>query len=134
MKLELKHLAPYLPYELKIRNVGVGSTRTLIHELPTESAIRRNVSIKMLLLTSHINKLILRPLSDLDKKYLDHMYFIIISTDNDIFGSRDEFEDYFNETDCEYLPQCLFEYLLECHFDLFGLIEKGLAIDINKTK
>jgi hypothetical protein len=178
MKLELKHLAPYLPYGLKIRNIEVGKTRTLIHEheLPTESAIRRNVSIKMLLLTNHINKPILRPLSDLTKEIevngevfipIIKLFNLLDSSDYvDYRGNFDipktQIDDGWNHclsygdvlkselcfsygnnsfllmVDDEvalvsnqlYLINKLFEY----HFDVFGLIEKGLAIDINTLK
>ena len=34
----------------------------------------------------------------------------------------------------EGLPYSIFEILLKNHFDVFGLIEKGLAIDINTIK
>ena len=37
----------------------------------------------------------------------------------------------FNFIDLKYLPYGVVEKLLEWHFDIFGLLEKGLAVDIN---
>ena len=132
--LKLEHLAPYLPYGLECVDNN-GDILLISHYTPRGQ--KKLVNIGELVWSDSIYtpkqryKPILRPLSDLEKKHLDYMYFFIIATDNDMFGSRSEFEDYFNETSHEYLPQCLFEYLLKCHFDMFRLIEKGLAIDIN---
>jgi len=62
MRLELKYLAPYLPYGLKCE-VGQGGIRRMIAEtIMTESFI----GIDDVLLYAH--KPILRPLSDLTKE------------------------------------------------------------------
>ena len=137
MKLKIEYLAPYLPYKLSGKVICHEYKKEVITFLDTisyfENVLTFNDGVDVYLNNESLSefKPILRPLSDLNKKHLDYMYFIIISTDNEMFGSRDDFEDYFNETYCNYLPKCLFEYLLEHHFDVFGLIEEGLAIDIN---
>ena len=53
-----------------------------------------------------------------------------------MYGSSDEFEDTLFELlgDPIHLPVLVYNYLLEKHFDLFGLIKRGLAIDLNTIK
>ena len=125
MKLELKHLAPYLPYGLKVKTEdgifkvvgwvdGVGICLDTIfygaNAIPTY-------------------KLILRPLSSLTDRinpiqhhtYLDGLnYPNIDSVENALIKGHLFVEDY--------------QYLIEHHFDVSGLIKHGLAIDINTLK
>lgn len=112
MKLELKHLAPYLPYGLK-----------LLYENS------KGEHIKLPLVTAHFtnewtpnfhSKPILRPLSDLNKEG-DNVFMQLqmeggFVEDKIIKGS---------------LVYSDVEILLKNHFDVFGLIPEGLAIDIN---
>ena len=110
MKLELKHLAPNLPYVLKIKTGN--QIRTLSIETLTTSENKIN---NVLMGVGH--KPILRPLSDLNKReyseVLENWEYII---DKELTSEIMWYE-----------WECLFEW----HFDVFGLIEKGLAIDIN---
>lgn len=124
MKLELKHLAPYLPYELKIARLSIDSKFKRI-----EYSFRATNLIEVLRYDNL--KPILRPLSDLTKeievnedKFIPHIKL----------GGRPNLKDY----DIEYLSKNIdnisygfVSKLIEWHFDVFGLIEKGLAIDIN---
>ena len=118
-KIELRHLAPYLPYDVSIKDTR--SETGNVYKLHTQniwSAVR----------FSDTQKLILRPLSDLyDLEEFTHVYA--------------------NESDCESIEQWVnldpesrigtnWSYVFWCnlfenHFDVFGLIDKGLAIDIN---
>jgi len=122
MKLELKHLAPYLPYGLKIANIGTNIIREFTYELQTPSDIKRKVSIQLLLSTNHINKPILRPLSDLMEEIEGKEALIYIIGSNTISQG------------VKNLPYYKIVILLKNHYDIFGLIEKGLAIDINTIK
>ena len=81
-------------------------------------------------------KPILRPLSDLTKE---------IEVNGEKFLPLDElaiieevvclqYSTEFFETSIKYLPNWIIEKLLEWHFDIYELIEKGLAIDINTIK
>ena len=122
--LTIKHIAPYLPYGLKYGTIEK-DWKTLEDYLKIrgELSTRGNVDN----LNNHIDnpntRLILRPLSDLTKEEL-----------------------YSNGFDChvDYLthenkgvewtlkaPYTHVEYLFKNHFDVFGLIPQGLAIDIN---
>jgi len=164
MKLELKHLSPYLPYELKIRCGEIS------HPILTCSDTNEfEIAIKEVFINSAY-KPILRPLSDLTKEIeINGEKFVPIvelAKKNSYYGIN-EVEQVFVSSDCycvRYLDnenierqfeycngenknffvycvwnglRCdcynvlsLYQYLLEQHFDIFGLIEKGLAIDI----
>tara|TARA_B100000378_G_scaffold236018_1_gene202683 strand:- start:4540 stop:4968 length:429 start_codon:yes stop_codon:yes gene_type:complete len=139
MELELKHLAPYLPYAVQIE--------TLYRSLGHMGGFNHKELDVFTLNFFEIEdiKPILRPLSDLTKK-IEHNGEMFIPLD--YLVSEDE-DDYFVDTDFEsyikarlgnsdyekhmikYLPYGLINKLLEWHFDVFGLIEKGLAIDKN---
>ena len=128
MKLELKHLAPYLPYGLKIDSNGFEELRIMDADIDNTCKI---VNIGACVRMQY--KPILRPLSDLSKKHLDVLYFEIIGTDDDMYGSRDSFEDDLDVWTCDFnhSPMLVYGYLIKNHFDVFGLIHKGLAIDVN---
>ena len=76
-------------------------------------------------------KPILRPLSDLKKKDSSGISFSVLIGEQDymILTVGDPFE--FN--DIGSISLNCYRFLLSLHFDVFGLIEKGLAIDINKV-
>ena len=125
MKLELKHLAPYLPYELKAICTQDINGVLYKHINLTE----RFYSMPTAILTNF--KPILRPLSDLTK-VIQHNgdEFIPCIEYNYI---KDELEE-LSSLDCSYIRYTRYNVvsiLFELHFDVFGLIEKGLAIDIN---
>lgn len=142
MKLTLDKLAPYLPYGLK-------------WDFPT----RRNFEYEMVMLQKNCEvtlsewelkendkihcgydefypendiqerKPILRPLSDLSEKIPANE----ITYKEYIFGEYQvwdeiEFEQSIVDKTDNYQ---VFEFLFQHHFDVFGLIDKGLAIDIN---
>jgi len=119
MNLELKHLAPYLPYELKImqyRDDLKLSFESILISLSndtlgvTSPRFPFNEKIQY-----HEAKLILRPLSDLDDSQLKSFNFVSFAKAGDI----------------DFVSYDFMKYAFENHFDVFGLIDKGLAIDIN---
>ena len=107
MKLELKHLAPYLPYGLRIFNKDNKSSYVL-----STGSIDRVTELP------EIFKPILRPLSDLTERASKVMSGLSLNT----------FIKKINNQDLSYIT---FNELISLHFDVFGLIEEGLAIDIN---
>ena len=117
-KLELKHLAPYLPYKLKV--MGVDTYYEVIgyenENLLFEFGMGKLKSCKP----------ILRPLSDLNK--YPHKYESII--DELSIESFGLLPLIVKETLC----YSFFEKCFENHFDVFGLIEKGLAINVNELE
>jgi hypothetical protein len=121
-KLELKHLALYLPYGLKIGHKSGAKSIHILHHGNGIGSISH-------ILTSDLYKPILRPLSDIITK-IEHNgeKFVPLDILAYLFG-------YgcleFDLTDVLNQPYKQIEKLLEWHFDIFGLIEAGLAIDIN---
>lgn len=138
--LELKHLAPYLPYGLTFYWESLdGSDKKHPWVLKPE-----NIAFAI----DMQNKPILRPLSDLTKEIeVNGEKFVPI----DIIRKEDkdwfciEGDEYILREDIggggwigyitiERIPYWIIQQLFEWHFDVFGLIYKGLAIDINKLK
>ena len=139
MKLELKHLAPYLPYELPLKitvidhfwlddsvnRLDVGNTITLspkwLHLWEDSKAYVSGTKFDF--------KPILRPLSDLTKE-IEHNgeKFIPI---NELLGEKriSTPEMLIKSIKKGYLTWRKVQLLLEWHFDVFGLIEAGLAIE-----
>jgi len=137
MKLELKHLAPYLPYDLKycrvgknistlkeeVKYMGIVSTTGTVNNL-NNTLFGNFVSMKYLPL--------FRPLSDLLNEELD--FYIDFNTILNEIDSRYLREAIVNKTfyskDIHYSFE-VWNCLLSMHFDVFELIKQGLAIDIN---
>ncbi|ASU34385.1 hypothetical protein [Mucilaginibacter xinganensis] len=126
MNLELKHLAPYLPYGLMCKTI-TGVTGKMIQL--SESSVFLDCEIKWnsgalynWMLECDI-KPILRPISDLYNHPADDE---IKDSCNGFIGVK-----FFHVNDT---PYCSLKVLLKHHFDIFGLIEAGLAIDINTLK
>lgn len=121
MSLELKHLAPYLPYELNIIN-GVDTFKMI-------SLSKDNVFFNGGLLSIQEIKPILRPLSNLTKE---------IEVNGEKFIPIDKMEelgwynmDCVNPQKVKCIPLEMASFLFRWHFDIFGLIDKELAININ---
>lgn len=132
-KLELKHIAPYLPYEVKITNGKeiIEITTLTLHDS---------------LIFQDEFKPILKPLPDLinDEKFINE-------TNENLFCGAWKFD---SENGClkivttegyidliyvsdEIAYECSYStylYLIENHYDIFGLIPKGLAISIHDVE
>lgn len=140
-KIELKHLAPYLPYGLKLHydDDKIGTLNRL-------SDINEYDDIKISIDyfdSEHIwmFKPILRPMSDFDKMgllgddYYSYMSKLNADLPDNIQVDRDLEFDIDREcyVGCIYAMQ-VYKFLFEHHFDVFNLIPAGLAIDINTLK
>lgn len=123
-KLTLKEIASYLPYGLKFTvNYPDGSIGQ------NEMTI---LNIMNFVDETTSGKIILRPLSDLTKEItVNGETFVPLVT---LYNS-DYYRKGMNEviSNVMHLKNQIFWYsrLFEWHFDVFGLIKKGLAIDIN---
>lgn len=123
--LELKHLAPYLPYGLRVFVTTWKCEREVksLHQKAIMTKDYHNI-----LDFEHI-KPILKPLSDLvkDEETFDFLYGSCKAIDENI--------DYISEFSGDLLNTSLSfrasSILIAGKYDVFGLIEKGLAIDIN---
>ena len=115
MKLELKHLAPYYPYGMKVK---YQHTIKDFYIIEVEKLGKNYVSDYDSEYDFIDIKPILRPLPD-------YKNFIIYDQNKDkveieFRGSLIQLNDYYKV-----------DLLFKNHFDVFGLIKKGLAIDIN---
>jgi len=172
MKLELKHLAPYLPYGVKCYVDFKDEESGDVVYIPTVDLTTDNIQYY---LNSRVTGMIaLRPLSDLVDQTLiatlckkaifqiwgfDDFDFIIKSYHNegDNYGIVATSDDWLIGFTVDFEMQKdfrlslatpgqestsymmldkleLFNWMLENHFDVFGLIDAGLAIDINSIK
>lgn len=118
MKLELKHIAPYLPYELK----GVFTIYNTEQTVRSLSVIYINRELEY----RHF-KPILRPLSDLTKKIENYNLDLSIREVNKLekLIKTNDTQQYQN------LEYSTIIFLCANHYDFQNLIPKGLAIDIN---
>jgi len=116
MKLELKHLAGYLPYGLKI----YACYNEYILELE-EDCNSEGISVRETIENYH--KPILRPLSELiiHSDFIDKYHYSFDKKEGFMVKRRNETYTRIDEL----------EYLYSKHFDIHNLIENGLAIDIN---
>jgi len=155
-KLELKHLAPYLPYRVKVGYVhylhagnGIGSVS---HMLTTNSDLYKLKLRPLSQLTEpiEVNGVEIVPMVELLKIKYSEWYeakkgtrYAKIDYDNNSawFSNHAPFEiriNYFFYDIFSYPPHWIVEKLAEWHFDFQGLIEKGLADPIvnqlNETK
>jgi len=136
MKLELKHLAPYLPYETKFSCektedefvvgllIGLDAMENVAVIFSDEFIGATSLGIA----PCHLDKIkpILRPLSDLTKEIEHNGEKFVPST---IFPEHGPYDTAFKIQNR--LPYSVVAILFEWHFDVFGLIDEGLAIDIN---
>ncbi len=172
MKLELKHLASYLPYGLKIKTKHGIDTMEVLEDCIINSTCEQSYGYND---CKPEFKPILRPLSDLTKEIAgvvhiskvghilepkgstveidgvydfgwdNHVcddyqgYSIGWRNDDCWFGLYFDYYDFYNQDD-SFTGDMInfnieaFEYLFQHHFDVYGLIEQGLAIDINTIK
>ena len=140
MKLELRRLAPYLPYKLKV----TFEADEYQHEMVGLCICSQGVDI--ISPYGDFGKAnaedvipILRPLSDLDNhlrnefEKLDRGYaYDKIAVD--LFCEENGVDEYIENIDLKSLPYECVEYMFEHHYDVFSLIDQDLAIDINTLK
>lgn len=131
MKLELKYIAPYLPYGLK-GIITYHADNKEICTLGVKCDINNVCDIYDFLNSSYDLKPILRPLSDLTKEIeVNGEKFVPILEMERIFKINPLWEGWDFKHIAVELPIEIWNKLFEWHFDVFGLIPQGLAIDIN---
>jgi len=141
-KLTIEHLAPYLRYGLKWKSTKYKEISTMIGLIPSQAVFKISddeiESYTNFTLTGDTYiKPILRPLSDL----LSSGCFVDIETASENEMNQHMWEDLRcrlerceksnSNTDINKMPYWVVELLFKYHVDVFGLIDKGLAIDIN---
>ena len=147
MKLELRHLAPYLPYGVKMIFEKSGDIRVLNGLFIELGELRFHFNVINRGQTIWNYKPILRPLSDLTKEIeVNGKRFIPIDIMNEysdlecvpsLLSDNPDALYFSNNDDKIYLTDIYPNHiskLFEWHFDVFNLIENNLAIDINTLK
>jgi hypothetical protein len=158
MKLELKHIAPYLPYKLKFhqgwsfeRGIEITLIELDIHGMANFSNLNGLWDVRDL-------RPILRPLSDLTKeievngekfvpiddlskeflcpfyKFGEHETGWVGFVDTSFGSTKNNMPIYMDNEIMGECPCFIYQKLIEWNFDVFGLIDAGLAIDINTLK
>lgn len=150
MKLELKHLSPYLPYGLKVKilnykcdYVGIEySEANGFYLIGDDFFITYNGGSTGKSISDF--KPILRPLSDFNTKWMNAEQmseWMAIKNDSAFWFDSIEFNEYVNllirfsdhqsvSINFEVMP--VLNFLHKHHFDIFGLIPAGLAISKNE--
>lgn len=133
-KLELKHICGYLPYGLKANHTDWQGIVTV------DLDGRESNSFAISDLLSYGYKPILRPLSDLTKD-ITHKSETFVLTSIILEDERVPYSlaawivsinDHKNELPS--LPYWVVEIIQEWMFDIHGLIEQGLAINVNELE
>lgn len=139
MELELKHLAPYLPYGLKVNRNGTDWSYEL--ESCNKDGVITDTSFQHYW-EYEVIKPILRPLSSLYTE-ITHNGKTFIPWKKLDWGSWNDEIGYIVSAEYGENPRVAINVLdfiddyyklLEWHFDVFGLIDKGLALDKTKIK
>ena len=137
MKLELKHLSPYLPYCLKIEHPTMLVGKRKISELRNLGQTNIEISHRLYVQISNC-KPILRPLSDLSilvkeefEKYDGKRNGKVNEEIINLFCEENGVDEIIEDIDLKSLPYECIEFMFRNHYDFFGLIEKGLAISYN---
>ena len=137
-EFKVKYLSAYLPYGVKVTADNWGTTL----KLHFDSHRLNCISIFDLMHQKQV-KLKLRPISQLTKE-IEHKgkKFIPFYALSEIYDSELQFNDLdakaivsqsiilMKEYGYEHCQTWVFEKLKEWHFDVFGLIEKGLAVPL----
>lgn len=115
MKLELKHVASYIAYKIKVWDNKTNKPKTL-----------HCTQLNLPIVEDDRYNLILRPLSSLTYNQMTYLE----NKHGKMTDGYEECKRHFIERTND-LPYDVVISLLELHCDLFGLIESGKAIDIN---
>lgn len=130
-KLEKRYLIPYLHSDLKCQNINT-QTVFVMKGISSRDSIQSNNDVSYGDLTTV--KPILRPLSDLTKEKYANIFFPCDCFD-EVFGDT-PIKNAIDFLKCgNVLELCndfyFWQKLFEHHFDVFGLIEKGQAVNMN---
>jgi len=146
LELKLEHVTPYLPYELPVWD-NYENKKTYLRGFVENHTEPIKISTKV----QHMSvgrtfeeiKPILRPLSDLTEAYNEHHNFIREILIRYGYDFPDDGGIHYSDLkrDLSHVSRGIYhplkqdylivETMISFHFDIFGLIQKGLAIDKN---
>jgi hypothetical protein len=141
MELKIEHLAPYLPYELNLQYI----VREKVEQTGIMKSISHNeyethptkVSISAMYNEEHIwmFKPLLRDLSQFEQDHINLVKeFIGIGKWCDEYDNYFDIWFYYSEMVQDLVLQCPYEiaqFFFKNHYDVFGLIDAGLASELN---
>ncbi len=147
----IEHLAPYLLYDVKFKYADGDTIFDLIGLSEKNGNSKGNWRVydkhafSHHLIKSKLPVLLLRPLSDLTKemeqngkKFVPAMELWSVETreekEFEVYGTIPEYWKVAIKQIPNGMDYWIMQRLFEWHFDVFGLIEKGLAIDKNTIK
>lgn len=150
-KLTLSQIAQYLPYKLNILlEISMEESDSFEMTLENIEGVLEYQRKPLLRQLSQLTDIIeiegkkFNPLSELLKmkydfyyhEYKDSIYAQIHYEQNETrasvwFKNQANLEIRITKHDLPYEPYWIIQKLIEWHFDVFGLIEKGLAMDLN---
>lgn len=150
--LEIKHLAPYLPYGLNwyiegmqgpeiMTMIGLSNGHVIFSQMDLEIMDSLDLDEHSAL---NPHKPALRPLSDLTKE-IEHngkkycvmsLWYSVPIKDEENYKLYGTIPDYWKTvinvmTRMKFIDYGFVKIMFEHHFDVFGLIDSGLALDIN---
>ena len=125
--LSLENISPYLPYKALIYD-SINNIKNYdnCYEFKISNTHRVLNTMKS------TEKIVLRPISDLDKE-INHKGEILILLECLFLpcGEREILNQWCKENKCwlgQQVSYLIYKQLFKYHFDVFGLIEKGLAV------
>ena len=136
-QLELKYLAPYLPYDLRL--YWHSESDPVWHEMDMFN-IHNVIQYTRDYPEDKRWKPILRPLSDLTKEIeingekfvpFEKLGGTLNGNDGESMYITHLFNCSLGKVEPKFLPYWVVVNFFEWHFDFFGLIPEGLAVDIN---
>ena len=135
MKLELKHIAPYLPYGLIVKHNDEDTLLTDLHVSGIINPVKYEAGITSVIDVDEV-KPILRPISSMTLEEIREMQGVVDNEEVYIAVSKSDiwFEENVldpNDGHMELYSTDLYnayEWLFKHHFDIFGLIDKGLSV------
>lgn len=155
MKLELKHIVPYLPYGLKVYYSGmcdndVDGVFTVMSSYYNDNGIglisdkldEIDLSESFFVYLDSTVKPILRPISSMTLEEINELQSVVKNKEVYIAVSKSDiwFEENVMDPNDGHMELCsidlynAYEWLFSNHFDVFGLINKDLAINKDKNK
>ena len=137
MKLEIKHLAPYLPYKLKFEHPTILIKRRDISTLQNLGQTHIEIKHRQFVEISNC-KPILKPITDLSllvteefEKYDGKRNGKANDEIINLFCEENGVDEIIENIELKSLPYECVEFMFRNHYDFFGLIEQDLAISIH---
>jgi len=124
--LQAGFLTPYLPYDLQILFTDLNKQYPLVVSNNSMS-IRGGINVKEVIESDYYYPIFF-PISDLKYKSTSELKSKYGINDEIIFWIQELTE---KNTEIKFLTVETYNFLLQYHFDIFNLIEKGFAISVH---